>query len=84
MTLTVTLDTDRCSRCSQARDDLIDRAHGERICHDCRELERVRYEDATGECVHGCGYALAWHQQPRSIEDECPTEAEARAWSGAQ
>jgi hypothetical protein len=73
-----------CSRCSRPSDDLLDRAHGERICHACREQERERYEEATGLCTHGCGYDLAWHDRPRSIDDECPTEATARARSGAQ
>lgn len=73
---------DACSRCSRRADDLLDRAHGERICGACRELERVRYEAATGDCVHGCGYALAFHHQPRSLGDDCPTEAEARAMAG--
>lgn len=73
-----------CSRCDRPSDDLLDRAHGERICGACRELERERYEATTGECVHSCGYALAWHARPRSLGDVCPTEAEARARSGAQ
>lgn len=74
----------RCSRCERPADDLLDRAHGERVCGKCRELERERFESETGECWRGCGYDLRWHRQPRSTEDECPTEDEARRWSGAQ
>lgn len=73
---------DVCSRCSRISDDLVDRAHGERICGRCREAERERYEAATGECVHDCGIALAYHRQPRSLQDDCPSEAEARAMAG--
>lgn len=74
----------RCSRCERPSDDLLDRAHGERVCFACRDRERERYESGTGQCFRTCGYALAWHQQPRSAADACPTEAEARDRSGAQ
>lgn len=73
-----------CSRCERPSDDLLDRGHGERVCGGCRERERERFEAATGECWHGCGYDLRWHDQPRSIGDACPSEAEARERSGAQ
>ena len=70
---------DYCSRCEQPSDDLLDRAHGERVCDQCRDLERERYEAATGECYYACGYELAYH-----FDAECPTEAQARARSGSQ
>lgn len=66
-----------CSRCERTADDLLDRAHGERICGRCRDMERERYEAATGECYYSCGYALAYH-----FDADCPTEAQARARAG--
>ena len=45
--MTVTDATMLCSRCSQPSDDLVDRAHGERICGRCRALEQERYDAAT-------------------------------------
>ena len=78
------LASDLCSRCDRPADDLTDRGHGERVCYPCRNAERRRYEEQTGECIHGCGYALAWHPIPRVLGDDCPTEAEARERSGAQ
>ena len=74
---------DRCSRCERPADDLVDRAHGERVCGACRQREMDRYEAETGECWHGCGYELAWHVGPRTTEAPCPTEAEARKRSGS-
>lgn len=81
ITTVVAADT-RCLHCNWLADDLVDRAHGDRICGACRERERERYEAATGRCTHGCGYALAFHHQPRSIGDDCPSEANARERSG--
>lgn len=73
---------DRCSRCGRPSDVLLDRGHGERVCLPCREKERERFEAETGLCINRCGYDLAWHAQPRSRDDDCPTEDEARRRSG--
>ena len=45
--MTVTSAADLCSRCSRPSGDLVDRAHGERICGRCRALEEARYDAAT-------------------------------------
>ena len=45
--MSVTVSADLCNRCSQPSDDLVDRAHGERICGRCRSLEQERYDAAT-------------------------------------
>lgn len=70
---------DFCSRCDRPSDDLLERAHGERICGACRELERRRYRLATSGCGD-CDYELRFHNPDGS----CPSEAEARQRSGSQ
>jgi hypothetical protein len=73
-----------CSNCGVDSLEFTALPDGYVLCAACKERQRERYEAATGRCYRECGYDLAWHPQPRSVGDACPTEAEARERSGAQ